>query len=95
MLLSGEFSLSMKPLSLHYSKFSPMGKRILPKHLVDKMNNRITVHINGGLTYELDLGPEQRVELLEAYTKMLVRDAELALRPLHESSQSDEAQTSD
>ena len=79
MLLMGEFSLSMKPPSLDHSKLSRMGQRILPKHLVGKMNHRITVHVNGGQSYELDLGPRQRSELLEAYSKMLIRDAELAV----------------
>ena len=51
MLLTGEFSLSMQPLSLDHSKFSRMGQRILPKRLVDKMSHRITVHVNGGMTY--------------------------------------------
>ena len=58
MLLSGEFSLKMKPLTLDRGKFSKMGRKILSRTLVDKMSHRIWVHIRGCQTLELDLGPK-------------------------------------
>ena len=59
-LLQGKFSIRMKSLEMDKGAVSEMGKKIIPETLANKMAHRITVHVNGGPAFVLDLGEQQR-----------------------------------